>query len=161
MHKSSLLFVVALPLLSLGCTFRASAGPGGPPPGAPPPGAPVAPPPGAPVAPPQEEPGWALIGQKQVAFHVDHDVIAADPGPTYRSLRLHVGGNDLDMYDIRITFGNGQVWSPETRLHFAQGTGSRQIDLPGDARHIRRVDFAYRALGPAQGHAFVHVFGHS
>jgi hypothetical protein len=164
MLRSSLV-VLAVSLLATGCTVRTGGraySPASSPVAAPAQATyPASAPAPAPAAAPAEEPGWDALGGRQVAFHAERDAIAVNPGPTYRSIRLHVSGNDLEMYDVRVTFGNGEVWSPNTRLHFGQGTSSRQIDLPGGARHIQRIEFGYRARGRAQGHAFVQVVGHS
>ena len=63
-------------------------------------------------------------------------------------------------FDVKVTFGNGEAFSPNTRLYFREGTRSREIDLPGAARIIRRIDFFYRsALFGAPGRAIVHVYG--
>ena len=51
-----------------------------------------------------------------------------------------------------IVFGNGEVYSLGTRLLFGDGSTSREIDLPGDARHIERVEFRYGNL-PGGGRA--------
>jgi hypothetical protein len=131
MLRSSLV-VLAVSLLATGCTVRTGGraySPASSPVAAPAQATyPASAPAPAPAAAPAEEPGWEALGGRQVAFHAERDAIAVNPGPTYRSIRLHVSGNDLEMYDVRVTFGNGEVWSPNTRLHFGQGTSSRQID---------------------------------
>jgi hypothetical protein len=64
---------------------------------------------------------------------------------------------------VKITFGNGETFSPNTRLLFSAGTMSRVIDLPGSARIIRRIDFFYRSTGgviaTGANKATVHVYG--
>ena len=64
----------------------------------------------------------------------------------------------LELYDVRVVFGDGSTYSPATRLVFAPGSTSRVIDLPGGARVIRRVEFRYGNL-PGGGRAQVEVWG--
>jgi hypothetical protein len=78
----------------------------------------------------------------------------------FRKIRIDVEDGDLEMFDVKIVFGNGERFSPATRLYFKEGSRSRVIDLPGRARLIRRIDFSYRSiLGGGQGKAIVHVSG--
>src|ERR671931_2492571 len=89
---------------------------------------------------------WELLGTRRVSFTLDHDAIlvgAREGG--FTAIKLDVAGGDLEMYNIRVTFGNRQAFSPNTRLLFRQGSWSRTIDLPGPVRIIRRVDFWYRS----------------
>ncbi|HYT83695.1 MAG TPA: hypothetical protein VEK86_09595 [Gemmatimonadales bacterium] len=89
---------------------------------------------------------WDHLGMRPVDFHVDHDAVVAVGRGTFRSIRIDVEGGDLELFDIKVTFGNGETFSPATRLYFREGTRSRVIDLPGAARIIRRVDFFYRSV---------------
>ncbi|MGH7672606.1 MAG: hypothetical protein ACREMC_06880 [Gemmatimonadales bacterium] len=104
--------------------------------------------------------GWDHLGMRPVDFRVDHDAIVAAGQGAFRSIRIDVEGGDLEMFNVKVTFGNGETYSPATRLYFRAGSRSRIIDLPGDARVIRRVDFFYRSvLFGSQGRATVHVYG--
>lgn len=90
---------------------------------------------------------WEHLGVRPVDFRVDHDAVLAGRQGAFRAIRLDVEGGNLEMFNIKITFGNGETFSPATRLLFSAGTMSRVIDLPGEARIIRRIDFFYRSLG--------------
>jgi len=102
---------------------------------------------------------WELLGTRRVSFAVDHDalVVGARSG-AFKAIKLEVAGGDLVMYNIKVTFGNGETWSPNTRLNFDRGSWSRTMDLPGPARIIRRIDFWYRSR-LRRGTATVRVFG--
>ena len=63
------------------------------------------------------------------------------------------------MYNIVVHFANGKKFSPDTRLKFSQGTQSRNIDLPGEARRVTKIDFYYSSSSPKKGKAKLHVFG--
>ena len=104
---------------------------------------------------------WDHIGMRPVDFQVDHDVIVSAGDGAFRAIRFEVEGGDLEMFDIKLTFGNGETFSPGTRVYFREGSRTRDIDLPGDARIIRRIDFFYRSAPfGGQGRATVHVYGH-
>ncbi|HEY3279857.1 MAG TPA: hypothetical protein VGJ83_05040 [Gemmatimonadales bacterium] len=128
---------------------------------APAPAPPASGPTAGPAAGPATAPaGWDHVGMRQVDFRVDHDAIVAVGQGAFRALRIDVESGDLELFDVKITFGNGETFSPATRLYFRPGSSSRVIDLPGDARIIRRIDFFYRSVfGGAQGRATIHVYG--
>jgi hypothetical protein len=103
---------------------------------------------------------WDHIGVRPVDFRLDHDAISGVGDGAFRAIRIDVEGGDLEMFDVKVTFRNGETFSPATRLYFREGTRSRVIDLPGAARLIRRIDFFYRSAPfGAQGRAIVHVYG--
>ena len=105
-------------------------------------------------------PGWDHIGMAQVDFRGDHDVIRAAGQGRFRSIRIAVEGGAIQMFNVRITFGNGETFSPRTRLSFDEHSRSREIDLPGATRMIRRIDFSYRSVrGGRWSRATVHVYG--
>jgi len=102
---------------------------------------------------------WELLGTRRVSFAAERDLIAVTAREgRFTAIKLEVEGGNLDMYDIRVIFGDGRVFSPETRVNFRQGSWSRTIDLPGGARVIRRVEFAYRSE-LKRGRAVVRVYG--
>ncbi|MEP7325520.1 MAG: hypothetical protein ABI836_06205 [Gemmatimonadota bacterium] len=104
--------------------------------------------------------GWDLVGSREVSFQAEHDVFEMPGTKSYRSLMFQVGGGDLDMFNVKITFANGETYSPDTRFHFDSNTQSRTIDLPGALRDIRRINFYYRSVkGGGDGHATIKVFG--
>ena len=103
--------------------------------------------------------GWEKLGERMVRFTADHDVILAGHEGRFNRIMIVVRDGALEMYDIKVTFGNGQDWSPATRLLFGEDTRSRVIDVPGADRFIRRVDFFYRSLGAAGGRATVELWG--
>jgi hypothetical protein len=94
-----------------------------------------------------------------VNFRGDHDVILAGGQGTFRAIRIDVDRADLEMWDIRIHFGNGEVYSPAIRHQFREGSWSRTIDLPGASRVIKSVEFWYRTSHRGEGRANVDVWG--
>jgi len=104
--------------------------------------------------------GWVELGVRPVDFRLDHDAVVAVGRGAFRRMRIDVEGNDLEMFDVKVTFANGASFSPPTRMLFKEGSRSRVIDLPGTARIIRRIDFYYRSVGGVRrGRATVRVYG--
>lgn len=102
---------------------------------------------------------WELLGTRRVNFALDHDamIVGARQGG-FTAIKIEVAGGALEMHNVKVTFGNGQSFSPETRINFRQGSWSRTIDLPGPVRIVRRVDFWYRSR-LRRGAATVSLFG--
>ena len=76
---------------------------------------------------------------------VDHDTINLSYGAgRFRSIRFHVSGEPIHLYDIRVTFGNGQVQTLNFDEHIPAGSYSRSFDLAGRERVISRIDLVYK-----------------
>lgn len=58
-----------------------------------------------------------------------------------------------------VTFSNNQKFSPQLRQRFAEGSGTRVIDLPGERRAIKQIDFKYRSINRREGKGTVEVYG--
>ncbi|MBI2900526.1 MAG: hypothetical protein HYY17_10090 [Planctomycetes bacterium] len=108
----------------------------------------------------EKERRWERLGSRDVSPRVEKDtiVVTAKEG-VFDAIRLDVEGGDIILYDLRIVFGNGDPYSPKTRLHFKEGSMSQVIDLPGEARFIQKVEFAYEGIREGKGRATVHLFG--
>src|SRR2546422_3432681 len=59
---------------------------------------------------------WEHLGMRRVNFRLDHDVILAATEGRVRSIRIVVAGGDLELFDVKITFGDGETFSPAARL---------------------------------------------
>lgn len=104
--------------------------------------------------------GWEKLGERWVNGGADRDAIhvGRDDG-RFRSIRLKAEHSALELFDVVVVFGDGTTFSPGTRLVFGQGAWSRDIDLPGGDRVIRRVEFRYGNL-PGGGRAQLELWGH-
>ena len=102
---------------------------------------------------------WQLLGTRRVSFAAEKDVVAVTACEgLFRAVRIDVEAGDLEMFDVRVVFGNGEAFSPQTRINFREGSRSRVVELPGDARAINRIEFSYRSRIRA-GRATVRVYG--
>ena len=75
---------------------------------------------------------WDKLGERWVDGRVDRDVVPVARRERYQRIMVVVEHSAVELFDVVIVFGNGQVYSPGTRLIFGQGQTSREIDLPGD-----------------------------
>lgn len=103
--------------------------------------------------------GWELLGQREADFKQDRDRI--DVGRregSFREIRITVRGAPLEMSGVVVTFADGKTFSPNLRARFDENTSSREIDLPGERRAIRSVDFNYRSPNRREGKATVMLY---
>ena len=109
---------------------------------------------------PADDRGWEELGSRNVAFSGDHDTIDCTGEGRFTSLRFEVEYGTIELFDIKVTLGNGETFSPTTRMQFGENSHSRTIDLPGRAKTIRKIEFWYRSER-RRGRATVTVFGKS
>jgi len=96
---------------------------------------------------------WVKLGERWVDGGHDRDVIPVGTREgRYRRIMIVVESSALEMHDVVVHFGDGTAFSPHTRHVFAANTRSHVIDLPGDQRVIRNVEFRYGNL-PGGGRA--------
>ena len=102
-----------------------------------------------------------VLGERTVNFKADHDVIGVGGYEgTFRSLYFVVEKNSIEIFNIVVTFGNGEKQRLETRLVFSEGSRSRTIPFDGGKRHIKTISFTYKTVGQWEnGRARVVVFG--
>ena len=112
----------------------------------------------------RRERSWELLGEKQVGFRVDRDVINLRQGEDwyrerrYRTLHFVADGNDIHMMRIRLVYLNGHGEDfPVDRL-IRQGD-ELPIDLRGERGYIGRIEMTYRARPDFRGGAVIKVYG--
>jgi hypothetical protein len=96
---------------------------------------------------------WVKLGERTVDGVRDRDVITVGAREgRYRRIMIVVEHSALEMFDVVVTFGDGTRFEPTTRHVFSADTRSHVIDLPGNERVIRTVEFRYGNL-PGGGRA--------
>ena len=106
--------------------------------------------------------GWIMLGEQKVGGgrrgDRDRIMVGRDEGK-FRQLTIVVLDSDIELYDVKVRFGRGPIFDPQIKgVVFREGTRTRVIDLPGDRRVIKAIEFAYRNL-PGGGRARVQVWG--
>jgi hypothetical protein len=103
---------------------------------------------------------WVFIGDKNVGFGVDHDVIhTGNRKDDFRQLKIKVTDGPLIIYDLKIHFDRGGVQDVPVRKTIRQGGESRVIDLEGGLRHLQKIEFWYETKGFARGKSRVALWG--
>lgn len=103
---------------------------------------------------------WELLGSRRVSDRIDHDVIGVGgERGDYRRIRFTVQRASVDFYRVVVHFGNGSDQRVELRNTIPAGGESRVIDLEGNDRVIRSVEFWYDANTMRGRQAQVRVFG--
>ena len=112
----------------------------------------------------ERERGWLLLGEKEVGFGVDRDVIRIGQGEDwyrdrrFRTLHFIAEGNDVHMMSIRLVYFNGFGEDFRVDQLIRQGD-DLPIDLRGDRSYIRAIEMVYRSRPNFRGQAVVRVFG--
>jgi hypothetical protein len=104
--------------------------------------------------------GWDFLGKRQVNLTVNHDTVTIPPAArTLSRLLIVVRMNDLELYDIKVTFESGEEFDAKFRGRFLANRDTQIIDLPGGERRVRRIDFRYRSLLRTARRAEVEIWG--
>jgi len=102
---------------------------------------------------------WTLIAQRSVDFSSDRESIDVGSGQRFHALRVAVKGAPVEVGNMVVTFHDGTSFSPQMRSTFEEGTESRAIDLPGEARRIQHIDLASRSTSKREGRATILIYG--
>jgi hypothetical protein len=112
-----------------------------------------------PEAPAWDHRGWTMLGEQRVTGRredVDRIRVSRWEG-RFRRLTLVVLDSDIELNDLAIKFARGEAFRPNIDGVFRENSRTRVIDLPGDDRAIRWIEFRYRNL-PGGGSARVQVW---
>jgi len=102
---------------------------------------------------------WELLGQRQVGFQVDRDVVSGRGQGRFSVIRLCVGTAPVHFRDVDVVFENGQRQQLAVNALVRPGTCSANLDLRGESRRIERVELVYSAVPTFRGRALVSVYG--
>ena len=105
--------------------------------------------------------GAVMLGERRVDFHADHDVIQVGAYEGwFKDIVFWVERNNIEMFGLVVTYGNGEREGFDTRLVFDAGTRSRVLHLEGGKRHIKNIAFSFKTVGDwLEGRARVVVYG--
>jgi len=105
-------------------------------------------------------PGAEFLGRREVNFGIDRDtiVVSRSAGPLHQ-LIVVARSNPVEVYDIRVVFGNGSSENFNMRQRLFVDRDRLILDLPGNVRIVREVIFHYRTLNFAADRAVVELWG--
>lgn len=103
---------------------------------------------------------WEQLGCKSVGFGIDRDAIRVGRGDgTFSAIKLKVRSAPIEIFDLKVVFGNGKRQDIRVRSVIRPGGETRAIDLVGGNRGIDRVEMVYRSIPTFKGKADVCVDG--
>lgn len=103
---------------------------------------------------------WELLGSRTVGFLVDKDVIQVGrKDGDFSKIQLRAKRNEIEVLDLKVVYGNGQVDDIRVREKIRAGGKTRAIDLKGGDRFIRSVQLVYRSKPSFKGQAVIEVWG--
>jgi len=103
---------------------------------------------------------WERLGVREVDGRLDRDVIPVTVTEgRFQKIQLRVARSSMEIFDLKVFFGNGTYQDVEVRSKFAPGSSSRVIDLDGGDRVIQQVEFTYGNVSKGRKPARVVVWG--
>lgn len=109
---------------------------------------------------PTDQGRWTILGERKVNLGVDHDkiVVGANDG-VFTKLKLKVKRSGINLHKVVVHFGNGERQELAVREDIQRGGETRVIDLKGNTRVIKEVDFWYDTKGLINNKAVVVLLG--
>ena len=86
---------------------------------------------------------WEVLGSSNVDGRRDHDRIVVNAPGGFRALQLGIKGGEIEFSRVLVHFENGADHDLPVRYRIRAGGKTRVMDLPGDRRRIRSVEFWY------------------
>jgi len=102
---------------------------------------------------------WAYLGQAHVDGREDHDRISVNDNGWFRAIQIGVKGGAIEFYRVLVHFENGADHDVQVRSRIRSGERTRVIDLPGDRRRIRSVEFWYGKGSWGPSRPWVNLWG--
>jgi hypothetical protein len=88
---------------------------------------------------------WDYLGEANVDGGADHDRIEVGEGRgAFRAIKLGVERGPIEFDRVIVHYGNGAAVPIAISRRIPAGGQTRVIDLPGERRFIRDVEFYYR-----------------
>ncbi len=107
------------------------------------------------------DPGtWERLGVQQVNANGGQDVLtvtAADG--RFEALQIRVARSAMDIYSLRVHFGDGTMQDVDMQQSFSAGASSRLIEFPGGKKIVEKIDFKYGNVEQGRRPARLAVWG--
>ena len=103
---------------------------------------------------------WELLGSREVNYALDHDeILVTRLEGTFTAIKIAVKRSPINMQKMVVHYGNGDKEEIALRENFGKNSESRVIDLPGNKRVIRSVEFWYDTRNLANDKGVVELWG--
>jgi hypothetical protein len=103
---------------------------------------------------------WQNLGSKRVNFKLDSDqlLVTAYEG-VFRQIKFKVTKAPIHLNFLTIVFSNGENKHINVNRNFKPGDTSKIIDLPGNRRIIKKINFNYKTINSGKVKSKVTIWG--
>jgi hypothetical protein len=103
---------------------------------------------------------WDLLGVRTVNATLDRDEIDVTAARgMFKKLKFTVKGQPIFLEKMIVHYGNGEEYNHPIRYKIDAGSETREIDLPGNNRIIKKVVFWYEKATWLGGTPVVTLWG--
>lgn len=102
---------------------------------------------------------WDRLGTTSVRLINERDSIHVSNNTPYKKLKFSVHDRAVEFDRVFVEFGNGERVEVPVRQLIRAGGETREIDLPGRARYIKKIVFYYKTAPGSLERAKVVVWG--
>jgi hypothetical protein len=100
--------------------------------------------------------GWHKIGETTVDFKREKDEIAVLGANRFAAIKFRVLDEPVDLMSVNVIYDSGEDQSVTIIDHLKVSGDSREINLNGGERNVRKIVFVYKTL-PNQKDKKAHV----
>jgi hypothetical protein len=103
---------------------------------------------------------WEYLGEANVDGAQDHDnIVVTGSRGTFRAIQIRVQKAPIEFDRVVVHYGDGDSEPIHIRSRIPAGGQTRVIDLPGNRRIIRSVEFWYARASRSRRRPKVRLFG--
>ena len=103
---------------------------------------------------------WAYLGEANVDGAADHDnIVVTGSRGAFRAILIRVQKAPIEFDRVVVHYGDGDSEPIHIRSRIPAGGQTRVIDLPGNRRIIRSVEFWYARASRSPRRPRVRLFG--
>ena len=104
--------------------------------------------------------GWHKIGETTVDFKKERDEIAVLGADRFSAIKFKVLDESIDLISAEVIYESGDPQNININIHVKSPDYSRQIDLNGTERAIKKIVFVYKTLpNMAEKKAHLEIWG--
>jgi Protein of unknown function (DUF2541) len=90
--------------------------------------------------------GWEKIGERTVNLSTERDVIPCALKGKFRALKFRVEDAPVEFLSVNVEFATGERQRIPIKQRIRAGGETRTIDLRGNKRIIKKIEFVYRSV---------------
>ncbi len=104
--------------------------------------------------------GWELIGSTSVGYTLERETVQVGRrAGRFQSLRLRARGNDIQVFELRVVYENGEAQKFDVRDRLEQGEETEPFALARGGRFIDRVEVLARERPRLRKRGVIEIYG--